>query len=359
MPARGTSWYVGLVLFVAALASLAGLFYFGGFTRLLSDQSSSFQVELGRTQSRAHRDATVVVLGNSTAAEGFRANFFHTRSAGVVALNLAVPSGHIYLFERMLAIAQREGVRPRTVVLMLTPEMLSLRKDFDFLLNDLTILKTEIDSSDFVRLASHTADPRHYARYASPVAVRPVLYRAEMRDLLAHPRERIENAERLQEWLAGFGPQSEMLETNNTFSVCDAGKLSKLEATVKQMRRENSPPGLPDLERVLAGYAARVHQPLAIDPFEAKRFEHMLRALASTGAKVYLVEAPYYDPEFDQYSAGFRTAAHQAFERAAAAVPGVSLLPAFSADCSMMLDTVHLNRKGGEQFTEYLRTRVL
>jgi hypothetical protein len=34
-------------------------------------------------------------------------------------------------------------------------------------------------------------------------------------------------------------------------------------------------------------------------------------------------------------------------------------LPKLDVDCSMMLDTVHLNRKGGEIFTEYLRTRVL
>ena len=42
----------------------------------------------------------------------------------------------------------------------------------------------------------------------------------------------------------------------------------------------------------------------------------------------------------------------------ASQIPHVMVLPDFTADCSMFADTVHLNRKGGEQFTEYLRTRV-
>ena len=42
-----------------------------------------------------------------------------------------------------------------------------------------------------------------------------------------------------------------------------------------------------------------------------------------------------------------------------ASVPGATYLPKLDVDCTMMLDTVHLNRKGGEIFTEYLRTRVL
>ena len=39
--------------------------------------------------------------------------------------------------------------------------------------------------------------------------------------------------------------------------------------------------------------------------------------------------------------------------------PGVTLLPGFPADCGMFFDTVHLNRKGAEQFTQYLYSRVI
>ncbi len=357
MPTRGISWYLGGALFLCASAALAWLFYFGGFNLLVADGSSSLQIELARTQSRAHRDASVLVLGNSTAAEGFRANFFNARSQDAIALNLAIPSGHIYLFERMLSIAQREGVRPRVIVLMVTPETLSLRSDFDFLLNDLTMLKTELDSTDFARLAAHAPDPLRYTRYAAPVAFRPVLYRADLRDLFAHPHRRMESAERVRHWLSDFGPKSEMLETNNEFSVCEAGPLEALDSTLRRMRQSRDP-HLADMERVHTAYAARSHQPLVIDPSEARRFEHLLRTLAAV-AKVYLVEAPYYDPGYDQYPSGFREAAHRAFEKAVAAIAGVNLLPPFPVDCGMMLDTVHLNRKGGEQFTEYLRTRVL
>src|SRR3954452_4356480 len=99
---------LGLTLFTAALAGAAGLFYFGGYRALLSNRSASLQVELARAQSRAHPDASVVVLGNSTAAEGFLPQWFNTHSGGPKALNLGIASGSMFLFERILLMSMRE-----------------------------------------------------------------------------------------------------------------------------------------------------------------------------------------------------------------------------------------------------------
>ena len=84
-----------------------------------------------------------------------------------------------------------------------------------------------------------------------------------------------------------------------------------------------------------------------------------LPILTATGAKVYIAEAPYYDPDFTQYPAEYRRTFFAFLVAVAKSLPGVTLLPALEADCSMMTDTLHLNRKGGELFTEYLRRRVL
>src|ERR1700680_2739665 len=135
-PPRGAAWYAGYALFLGLVSGVAVLFYFGGYTHLLSNESSSLSVEIGLTQSRAHRDASVVVLGNSTAAEDFHGNSFNAHSPGKPALNLGVPGGHMYLFERILQASIREGVHPRTVILIVTPQLLSLRSDFDYLQND-------------------------------------------------------------------------------------------------------------------------------------------------------------------------------------------------------------------------------
>jgi hypothetical protein len=289
--------YAGSALFLSAVAGIAFLFYFGGFNSLLSSQSASLPVELGRAQSRAHPDASIVVLGNSTAAEDFLAQWFNARSPDEKALNLGVASGHLYLFERMLALAMHQGVRP-------------------------------------------------------------VLYRAELRDFFGHPRQRLEEAAAVRRWLAGFDRQTPMNEPNNSFSVCDAGPLSELKQTIAGLRREGRAELAADDARVQAGYAVRVHQPLKVDAFETVRFRRVLEKLTAV-APVYLTAAPFYDPDFDQYPRDYRQSAAETIRRVAAQVPGVTVVPDFASDCSVFFDTVHLNRKGGEQFTEYLRARVL
>lgn len=356
---RGGAWYAGYALFLGLVLGVAVLFYFGGYTHLLSNESSSLSVEVGLTQSRAHRDASVVVIGNSTAAEDFHANLFNTHSPGKLALNLGVPGGHMYLFERILQASMREGVHPRTVILIVTPELLSLRSDFDYLLNDLITLKTVLDSSDVFHLASHTRNLYDYVEYSAHVAARPVLFRAELRDFFAHSSERLKEASVVRAWLASFGPASPMLESDNSFSVCDAGPLPQLHQTIERLRSEGRIADASNDERVLAGYVPRVHQPLKVDAFETARFQRMLERFAALRVPVYVVDAPYYDPDRDQYPLEYRRSVTATIQQVVHGIPGVTLLPDFPADCSLFFDTVHLNRKGGEQFTEYLRTRVI
>jgi hypothetical protein len=355
---RGIAWYAGLAVLLSAVGSIAYFFYFRGYVRYLSDQSSSFTVELSRIQARMHPDAKVLVLGNSTAAEGFLPNYFNQRAQGNLALNLGIPGGYVYTFDRMLAMAAREGVRPKAVILMLTPDIFSDRPDFDFMLNDLTMLKTILSSRDLVTLATYTHDPGQYAEYASPIALRPVLFRAELRDFLAHPAERLASAKRVHEFLGSFHHNSPMPETNNSFSVCDAGPLDSLPATIERLRHENDA-RLADFERVRLAFEARRHQPLKVEPFDVERVRRLLQKVTATRAAVYVVGAPFYDPDFEQYPAAYRRDFATALQQVVRSVRGVTLLAAFPADCSMMEDTVHLNRKGGERFTEYLRTRVL
>jgi hypothetical protein len=357
--AGGFASIAGYALFSTLVAGLAVLFYFGGYRHLLSNQSSSLSVEICLVQSHAHRNASVVVLGNSTAAEDFRANSFNARSPGNLALNLGVPGGHMYLFERILQASIREGVRPRKLILIVTPELLSLRSDFDYLKNDLATLKTILDSGDVVRLADHTRNLRDYLDYSFHVVLRPVLYRAELRDLFNHPIARLKEAAVVRGWLSSFGPDSPMTESENSFSVCEAGPLPQLGQTIARLRRAGRTADAANDERVLAAYAPRVHQPLKVDPFETVRFRRMLEEFGALRVPVYVVAAPYYDPNGDQYPVEYVAAKSAAIQQAVRSVPGVTLLPDFSADCSQFFDTVHLNRNGAEQFTEYLRTRVI
>ena len=354
---QGVLWCFGVAAFVGIAAATVWLFYFGGFASLLSRESASLPVEAERRLSRAHRDATIIVLGNSTAGEGFRTEWFNRHSPKERALNLAVPSGHIYMMERMLSLAMQEGLRPRKIIVTASPDVLSLRPDFDFLLNDVMLLKTVLTSEDLVRLLAHTRDAGSYLDYASRVAIRPVLYHAELRDLLLHPLQRLEEAATIRKYLASIDRNTPLYETIDSSSVCGIGPLADLKEKIRTLEAAHDP-AASEYTKVQASYALRAHQPLAVDGFETQRFRHMLRTLAAV-ARVYVVPAPYYDPEFEQYTAAYRSRLEETIRRVIAGVAGVTLLPAFQADCSMFADTIHLNVSGGEQFTEYLRARVL
>lgn len=353
---RGRWWYAGAAALIATAAGAAFLFYFGGFEYLLSGDSASFSVELVLAQARAHPEASVVVLGNSTAAEGFRPNWFKSHASGAVALDLGVPGGWIYLWQRLLETAIGADVHPRAVVVMLTPEVISAT-DFDYLLNDLALLKIVLDSRDLARLAPYARTPRQYVDYAVPVLARPLLFRAEMRDFVYRPVRRLREAKRIHDLFRSFQRQSPMIETNNQFSVCQAGPLNELDKTIARLRDEKSPL-LADFARLQTGYAGRAHQLLRIDAHKTGRLRALLAEIAAQHIAVYVTEAPFWDPNFDQYPEAYRRDFSSTVHQVVESVAGATLVPKLDVDCGMMLDTVHLNRKGGEIFTEDLVERL-
>jgi len=356
-PSHNPWWYAGLTVLVATAILIAFVFYFGGYSFLLSSDSASFTVEWTLAEARVHPEASVFVLGNSTAAEGFRPNWFRSHGTGAVAIDLGVPSGWIYLWQRMFEAALAYGIHPKAAVLMLTPEIIS-RTDFDFLLNDLAMLKTVLNYGDLMSLVPYASSPRQYVDYAEAVVARPILFRAEMRDFVTHPIGRLREAKHIHDWVHSFTQQSPMIETDNRFSVCQAGPLRDLDQTMNKLRAENSPL-LPELDRVKTGYAIRVRQPLKLDARKMDLLRQLVTGITGRHVAVYVTEAPFWDPDFDQYPESYRREFSAAVRQIVAEVPGATYLPKLDVDCSMMLDTVHLNRKGGEIFTEYLRTRVL
>jgi hypothetical protein len=354
---RGGWWYGGVALLLATAALAAFIFYFHGYSYLLSGDSASFTVEWVLAEIHVHPEAKVVVLGNSTAAEGFRPNWFRSQGSGDVALNLGVPSGWIFLYQRLFETALNMGVHPKSAVVMLTPEIIGAT-EFDFLLNDLAMLKTVVDTGDLVRLAPYAPTPVKYMDYAEAVVGRPILFRAELRDFVTHPIDRLREAKHIHDWVHSFTTAAPMVETDNKFEACQAGNLRELDQTMAKLQAENSPL-MPDFVRLKTGYAGRVHQPLKLDPRKMELLRQLLAEIESRHVHAFVTEAPFWDPDFDQYPESYRRELSAALRQIVASVPGATYLPKLDVDCTMMLDTVHLNRKGGEIFTEYLRTRVL
>ena len=360
-PAKGTSrgawWYAGVGLLIATAAVTAFVFYFGGYSYLLSGDSASFTVEWVLAEIHVHPEAKVVVLGNSTAAEGFRPNWFRSHGSGDVGLNLGVPSGWFFLYQRLFETALNRGVRPKSAVVMLTPESIATT-DFDFLLNDLAMLKTIVDTGDLVRLAPYAATPVQYMDYAETVVGRPILFRAELRDFVTHPIGRLREAKHIHDWVRSFTTAAPMVETDNKFDVCQAGDLRQLDQTMAKLQAENSPL-MPAFERLKNSYTGRTHQDLKLDPHKMELLRQLLAEIEARHVNAFVTEAPFWDPSFEMYPEAYRRELSAAVRMIVASVPGATYLPKVDVDCSMMLDAVHLNRKGGEIFTEYLRTRVL
>ena len=354
----GISWYIGYLLLLLLLAAFAALFYFDGFTYLLSNSSSSFNVEVCRTEIRLHRNANVLVIGNSTAAEDFRTTLFNSQAKDRQAINLGIPGGHFFLFEKMMKMSRAMGVRPHAAVLILTPDVLSLRPDFDYLLNDLGTLKIRLDLGDVATLARHSRAVPQYLDYASRVLLRPVLFRGDLADLFTRPLERWHEARRIRKWLDGLRAQDPPPESNNAFEVCSVPSLDRLSQEIQEQRRAGHADVAAELERVEAGYAVRIHQPLRVDEFETVRFERVLRRLVQNAGRVYVVQAPYYDPAFEQYPAAYRRSYESTVSAVVQRTPGATLVPDFAADCGMFFDTVHLNAAGAARFTTYLRSYI-
>ncbi|HUS12726.1 MAG TPA: hypothetical protein VMZ30_19810 [Pyrinomonadaceae bacterium] len=349
--------WLGWAVFAALFSMVTYLFYLGGYRRLLVDESSSFAIELTMRILDANKDAKLLVLGNSTVAEGFRASSYNKVAGPRTSLNLGIGSAHFYLFEKIVDLALARGFRPHAVLLVLTPETLSLRPGYDLLQNDLTLMKTELDSSDYLRVWRHSPSTGSYVEYAGDLALRPALYTTDVRDLVTHVVPRAHKIMVTQQWLKTAGNEPEALETDNQYAVCEADPLRELE---KSLAAERSIPGsarMADLERVWAGYSVRAHQPLAVDSFQAQRLENLLKYLASHVPRVYVALAPYYDPDFDAYPAEYRRAFSDTVEQVTSRT-SVKLLPEFETDCSMFFDTVHLNHAGGDKFTQFLRSQI-
>ncbi|MSO20486.1 MAG: hypothetical protein EXQ56_08485 [Acidobacteria bacterium] len=149
-------------------------------------------------------------------------------------------------------------------------------------------------------------------------------------------------------------------EPNNAFAICAVEPLDQLEQLVVAERQHPESTRLVDLERTLRTYQDRIGTAAAlrVDKFEMGRMRKLLARFTSRVPRVFLVPAPFYDPTDVQIPPEFRVEFARALNQLAAEVPGVAVLPYLSPDCSMMMDTVHLNLHGGEIFSAFLREHI-
>jgi hypothetical protein len=289
------------------------------------------------------------VIGDSTAAEGFQPNLFRA-TTGDTALNLGVPGGHLFLFEKIVDMAVGQGVHPAAIVWMVTPAAMSKSETYDYLAGDLESLKTELGLGDLVRLAHHTSGLAGYAEYGSRIVFRPVLFRGDLLDFASRPSQRLVEAARVRDWFAGFQPGGELDDPGIDFDVCELATPAAASERASALR-DRDPELAAHYQRSTAGYASA--QGLRADPSTMERFAAVVSELAGT-APVYLIEAPFFDPDGSLYTNGLAAAMRTNMERLALSSNQVELLPSYHAGCGDFADVLHLNRDGGGRFTRHI-----
>lgn len=97
---------IGWVLFGSVSAFSIALFYFGVYRYLLVGDSTSFALENTRHILQKHSDATMIVLGDSTAAQDFRPNFYNRNAAGEKTVNAGVPGTGLFTYDKLASLAR-------------------------------------------------------------------------------------------------------------------------------------------------------------------------------------------------------------------------------------------------------------
>jgi hypothetical protein len=134
-------------------------------------------------------------------------------------------------------------------------------------------------------------------------------------------------------------------EPDHAFTVCQAEPFETLGERLAQERQKPDNPILVDLERVWNGYEGRAAGAanMKVDEFEKQRLRDLLVRFAQRVPHVVLVPAPYYDPHFTQLPAEYRHSLETGLRELTEGLSSVHLLPPFPVDCTLMMDTVHLN----------------
>ena len=172
--------------------------------------------------------------------------------------------------------------------------------------------------------------------------------------------QRIKDSIFVSEWLQSLDTIDKFPEPDHAYAVCDAEPLDDLSRRLVTERQKPNNPDLENLEKVWAGYEGRATagNSLAIDAFETQRLESLLARFAEKVPYVFLALAPYYDPNYVQFPLKYRTEFEREVSQLSRGNAAIHILPTFPVDCTQMMDTVHLNRKGGEQFAAFLHEQI-
>lgn len=344
------------VVFFFTLLGIIALFYLGFYKYLGTSDSSTLTLENTLLTVKGHKEANIIVLGDSTASVEVRTNLLNERINRGKAINLGMPGSWFYSHYLMQDLVSKENKKVDTVILLLGPDEFTNNGNRR-LYADLQYHKTNISILDSPALFTLSDSPDSLKTNLASLAAKPVLFKTDLQDLVMHPLNRVKDLARNIVWLNRRISASDPLwEDGREFDVCNLGPLNALEQKLEKVTESQNTAEIARYKMNVAAYLGRKVEK-HIDPSTEKNLRYLLAALSDNFAVVYVLNAPIYEQFEEVYPAEYLAQIARLTEDSSKDFENIEYIaidPTITQDCANFMDVVHLSRRGGTALTEYL-----
>lgn len=323
---------------------------------MLTDDSSSLTLENTIHVGLSHKEATMIVLGDSTAAVEFRPNLFNSLSNNQKAVNLGMPGSWFYSHDLMQSLIKKNNKKVDSVLLILGPDEFAntgnMRLD-----SDLQYHKTSISIFDSYPLFFYSDSINYLIDNLMSIIFKPLLYKEDLNDAIRNPMKRVSVIKRDIIWLnRKINSMDKLWEDDRSFNVCDIGPLSNLDRKLVTAQKSNDSTASAKFSMNLSAYSGR-KQAKVVNKFMKKNLSILIKNLSANFKYVYVMNAPIYTGFKMVYPIEYLNDISNIKKEVASNYNNVHYInvnPDLINDCSNFMDVVHLNSKGGTKLTEYI-----
>jgi hypothetical protein len=318
--------------------------------------SSSFLYESKKLKAmQSDNGYQVVLLGDSTAALGFKPNYFNTLSSKKI-LDLSLAGSWIFTQHKLAEHVLTGNKSIKDIVVIIGPDQFTDGDNYRIKSN-LEFCKTDLKVSDVCTLWSYKCSYYDFFDSTARLVYRPFLFNNDIQHLMLNP---IIRAKQIPETFHALtrrnNSNQKQDEDDRASDVCNIGKLEDLEKNIQQFKTAGNAGEAKKLDWILEGYKVRKYEKKISEGMEL-RIDNYISYLSKNFKTVYVVNAPVYVNFDTVYSRQFQYDAENTTKQIVSKYNNVRYISRnneINNDCSGFLDVVHLNVNGAQNFTKYI-----
>lgn len=326
------------------------IFHFGWYRYVTVPDSLTHGMEATIHQMRAHQEARLVIMGDSTSRQSFLFDTYN-RYSQQQSINLGLAGSGVLPLHKLAM----EFSRPdrSALVIMCGDQFRGIYQKR--LIYDLQSMKTWLGIRDLPLLWYYSPTVKDFFAVLAGWTFRASLYRRDLQDLIQHPEVRWQAIQ--SNWQTFHRPVKPYSPIGENDWAMD---ISGFEDCVKIQALEFygfGPPG-PERRRREAIWNTyenrRVNEPF--DPQAQEKLNRLLEALSSRFQHVFITPAPFFQEYTAIYSAQYQQEMARIMATNTSHYVNVTYIPrdpAIDSDPRNFQDVVHTNRRGAAAFTLY------